>query len=139
MDTTFANSFASLCHHKTSIKGIVQDYVIKFNESQLAIENIISKTTELVKQLIDAFNGKQVLGRLVAKVNFIHLNSITQEEEIRTYHFPSFSVEKIVDVEDFFVKHMTKIGNRLHSFNTNGSNLIIKNIEHIHVQLTVGK
>ena len=133
--STFSNSFACLCHHKTSLKGTVQDFVINFNKAQYHIENIIWETAELIQQLVASFKGKRVRGRLIAKVNFIHFNSETNTEEIRPYHFPSYRAEEIEDVEEFFVGHMTKIASRLDSFHKNGSNLRIKNIEHIHIEL----
>ena len=57
--------------------------------------------------------------------------------EERFYHFSSYQSEKVYDVNDFFERHMTKIASRFDSFNTNGSNLLIKNIAHIHVLLTL--
>lgn len=136
----FDNAFASLCHHRTSVRGVVQDYVLNFNEQQLVLEEIVTKTSELVKQLIESFHESRcVLGRLVAKVNYVHFNAITNEEEIRAYHFPSYSSEEIENVDEFFVKHMTKIASRMDSFHSHGSNLVIKNIEHIHIQLTLKK
>ena len=45
--------------------------------------------------------------------------------------------EKVYDVNEFFVRHMTKIASRLDSFNVNGSNLLLKNIAHVHVVLTL--
>lgn len=135
---SFDNTFASLCHHRTSVRGVIQDYVLNFNEQQLVLEEIVSKTSELVKQLIETFHeSRVVLGRLVAKVNYAHFNAITNEEEIRAYHFPSYSAEEIENVDEFFVKHMTKIASRMDSFHSHGSNLVIKNIEHIHIQLTI--
>lgn len=136
---SITNSFASLCHHKTSMRGAIQDYVINFNSKQLVLEEIVLQTSELVKRLIESFKGRHVLGRLVAKVNFIHINSVTNVEEIRAYHFPSFSTEEIEDAREFFIKHMSKIASRMDSFNANGSNLVIRDIEHIHIQLTVAK
>lgn len=111
--------------------------MISFHEIQCHIEDIIWETAELLQQLVDSFRDKRVKGRLVAKVNFIHLNFHSNEEEIRAYHFPSYQAEEIENVEEFYVGHMTRIASRLDSFHTNGSNLVIKNIEHIHIQLTV--
>ena len=71
------------------------------------------------------------------KVNFIHFNSQSDEQSLRTYYFPSYKAEQIEDVEDFYVRHMTKIASRLDSFNHNGSNLVIENVECIFIQLTL--
>jgi hypothetical protein len=100
-------------------------------------ENIVQKTAKLLHQLIDSYDGKRLLGRLIAKVNFVHINPMTNEEEIRPYHFASYKSQKIDDVDEFYVSHMKKIASRLDTFTSNGSNLVIKNIEHIHIQLSV--
>ena len=135
---SFSNSFACLSHHKSSLRGVVQDYVLNFNSLQFQIEDtIVTATLELIEQLVSSLNGKRVLGRLVAKVNYTHINSLTNETSDRAYHFPSYSLEEIEDVEDFYTRHMTKIIMRMDSFNNNGSNLMIKNIEHIHIQLSI--
>ena len=135
--STFSNSFASLSYYKSSLKGTVEDYVISFNATQFVIEDTIWETSELVHKLIASFKGKRVFGRLIAKINFVHFNSETNQEEIRHYHFPSYRAEEIEDVDEFFVGHMTKIASRLDTFTSNGSNLVIKNIERIHIQLSV--
>ena len=135
--SSFSNPFACLSHHKTSLRGAVQDYVLNFNSLQFQIEDIVTETLDLIEQLISSLNGRRVLGRLVAKVNYTHINSMTNEENDRSYHFPSYSSEEIEDVEDFYTRHMTKIISRMDSFNKNGSNLMIKNVEHIHIQLSV--
>lgn len=130
------NSHACLSHHKTSVRGKIRDYVMSFNDKQDDLNEIVNRTSELVEQLFSSFNDKRVSGRLVAKVNFNHLNSETQQVSERAYHFPSYASEEVIDVEDFFIRHMMKIASRMDSFNENGSNLVIKNIEHIHIQLT---
>ena len=135
--TSFSNQFAYVCHHKTSIKEKVRDYVIKFNTLQQDIERIIPETFELMEQLIQSLDGKKICARLIAKVNFIHFNSQSDEQSLRTYYFPSYKAEQIEDVEDFYVRHMTKIASRLDSFNHNGSNLVIENVECIFIQLTL--
>lgn len=134
--SSFTNAHACLSHHKTSIRGKIQDYVISFNQNQHDLNEIVNQTCELVEQLFSSFSGKRVSGRLIAKVNFTHFNSETGQDSNRAYHFPSYQSEEVIDVEDFFTMHMMKIASRLDSFNVNGSNLVIKNIEHIHIQLT---
>lgn len=133
----FSNSFACLKHHKTSLKGTVKDYVFNFNLVEYHLESIVQKTATLLHQLIDSYDGKHLLGRLIAKVNFVHINPMTNEEELRPYHFASYKSEKIEDVDEFYVSHMKKIASRLDTFTSNGSNLVIRNIEHIHIQLSV--
>ena len=134
--TTFSSSFACLRHHKDSLRGKVKDYVISFNEPQQDIEAMIEATFEVVQKLFLTFKDKRICGRLIAKVDYFHFNIEQEKESERSYHFPSYSSEEIMDVYDFFQRHMMKIASRMHSFNANGSNLLIKKIEHIHIQLS---
>ena len=101
------------------------------------MEHVLFITSDLFKQLIESFGDKKIVARLVAKVKFLHVNNISNETEDRCYHFASYSSESVYDADDFFQKHMTKIASRLDSFNANGSNLMIKNIVHIHILLTI--
>lgn len=135
--TSFNNPFACVCHHKSSKLGKCHDYVIKFNTVHSSIDDIIPETCDLIEQLIHSLKATKIFARLIAKVNFQHFNSRTNEQSSRSYHFPSYQSEEIVDVEDFYVRHMTKIASRLDSFNENGSNLVIENIECIYIQLSI--
>ena len=135
--SSFSNQFAYVSFHKSSVKEKVRDYVIKFNTLQRNIENIIPKTIQLIEKLIYSFSAKRIFARLIAKVNFVHFNHLTNEQTCRSYYFPSYKTEKIEDIEDFYVRHLTKIASRLDSFNENGSNLIIENIESIFIQMMI--
>lgn len=134
---SFSNQFAYVCLHKTSLKERVRDYALKFNSLKRNMEDIIPETIWLIENLIKSIGLKRMCGRLIAKVNFVHFNSLTDEQTRRTYYFPSYKSEEIDDVEDFYVRHLTKIASRLDSFNENGSNLVIENIECIFIQLTI--
>jgi hypothetical protein len=134
---SFHNNCASLDFHKQSLKGKVQDFIISFNEEQTDIQHVLKLTWDLFQQLVNSFPEKDVIARLVAKVNFIHVNNLKDEMEERSYHFPSYRSEKVFDAEKIFKEHMTKIASRLDSFNTNGSNLLLKNIAHIHILITL--
>ena len=137
--STFTNSSACISLHRRSSHDIVQDYVIKFNSVKLDFEEIANETLGLIEQLIQSLEDKQVSGRLIAKVNFDHYNFVKDEIDPRTYYFPSYSSEDIVNVKEFFDRHLRKIANRLDTFHDGGSNLIIKNIEFIFVQLSLRK
>ena len=134
---SFNNQFAYICHHKSSKWDIAHDYVIKFNTVQRSIDQIIPETFELVEQLMNSLKFSRVKARLIAKINFDHFNPQTHEQSSRSYHFSSYQSEVIDDLEDFYVRHMTKIASRLDTFNENGSNLVIKDIECIYMQLTI--
>ena len=134
---SFCNDYASLDFYKQSLKGTVQDFIFAFKKEQTDIQQILNITLDLFEQLVESFTDKIISARLVAKVRFIHVNYVSNETEERFYHFSSYQSEKVYDVNDFFERHMTKIASRLDSFNANGSNLLIKNIAHIHVLLTL--
>ena len=132
----FENDVASLKIHRQSLRGKVVDFIFHFNEEQTDMEQVLRLTLDLFRQLIESYGDKILHARLVAKVRFIHLNNVTNEEEERFYHFSSYQSEKVFNTDDFFQRHMAKIISRLDSFNANGSNLLIKNIAHLHVLLT---
>ena len=41
---TFKNDFAKISHHKTSLKGKLQNYIISFENERLDVHEIISST-----------------------------------------------------------------------------------------------
>ena len=135
---TFKNDFANISHHKTSLKGKVQDYIISFENQQLDVHEIISSTHIIFQELYQYFTdkGKTLSGRLIAQVNYISKND-NKEESLTKIHFPSYSSEHILNDKEFFERHMLKIASRMDSFHRNGSNLCLKNIPHIHVELNV--
>ena len=133
---SFFNNCASLNFHKRSLKGAVEDYIISFNEEHATIAYVLLITQDLFEQLMNNFSYQQAKVRLIAKVCFIHVNNGTHEAEERFYHFPSYQTEEVIDSKEFYQRHMNKIARRLDAFNLGGSNLLIKNIAHIHIQLT---
>ena len=130
----FANKETTLCLYKQALHGICQDYVIKFNQEQNDIEGVIPLALDLVQEVVRnrQIEDKMVKGRLVAVVRYIREKD---NDVVRTYH-PSFQSETIYDVEEFFIRHMMKIAQRMEEFNNKGSNLCIKDIEEIHLHLT---
>lgn len=133
---SFVNDCASIELYKQSMKGTLKDFIISFNEEQTDMEQVLMKTQSLFLDLIDSHDDQLIKARLVAKVRFVHINNVTDEMEERFYHFPSYQAEHVIDMRDFYQRHMMKIAKRLDSFNQNGSNLLIKNIAHIHILLT---
>jgi len=137
---SYANQFAALSHYKNSKRGKIVDFVINFHEKQQDIELIVTQTYEIFDQLIQHYfqDGKRVKARLVARVRYKHSNAIdpTRSDE-RIYYFPSYQSEEIEDPEDFFTSHMMKIASRMDNFHSNGSNLVLAYIEHIHVEINV--
>lgn len=131
---SYSNNFGDLTFYKSSLKGTVQDFVVSFNDNFTDIESIIDETFELVKHLFDKFIDFKA--RLIAKVNYFHLNEYQKIISERSYHFPSYQSENVINAQDFFTRHMAKIASRMDAFHTNGSNLIIDKIEHIHIAIT---
>ena len=132
----FSNDCAYLNFHKESLRGRVKDYAISFYNVATDFDLILDDTFDIFQRLFDKNAGKPFFARLVAKVNFWHINSETGVTEERSYHFPSLQSERVTIPHDFFQRHMQKIVSRMDTFLSNGSNLLIKNIEHIHIQLS---
>lgn len=130
-----SNKYGNLCLHKTTFSKRVSDYQINFKEVEVDFNLLLHKTFDLFLTVMTRYKNHHVLGRLIAKVNFIHTNSNGVEQE-RSYHFPSFKAHEIEEPLFFFKANMMKIVERLDTFNKEGSNLVLKNIEHIHILIT---
>ena len=132
---SFSNDCGTLSFHKESLKGRLQDYVIEFHKDEMEINLMIDDTYDLFFKLMEKFKDKIVHARLVAKMHFQHFGKEDKVDD-RFYHFGSFSSEVVNDPRDFFERHMMKISQRLDDFNAHGSNLVLKTISHIHIQLS---
>ena len=130
----YVNEDITMSLHKECFGGAAQDFVIRFKKPQTSINDIIEISSAVIKKLIHTYlqRGKFVKGRLVARVLYV---SMTNDNIIPYYH-PSYESERINNVEDFYTHHMLKIAQRMDNFNQNGSNLIINNIEEIHLHLS---
>ena len=134
-----SNVNGKLSLYKTSLRGAVQDYVITFTSEECNIQCVIDHTYELFKKLITYYqeSNTDISCRLVAKVNFFHVNQVTGEISERSYYFPSCKSEVVVgDIDYFYKTHMLKIAKRLDYFHVNGSNFQIQNIESIHILIS---
>ena len=131
------NEFGTVAFHRQSLRHVIQDYVITLNEYESDIEAATSKAHDLFKQLMDHFKDVDIKARLIAKMSFIRVNDDLIPMEETEYHFASYAQERVIDVDDFFVRHMQKIGSRLDEFNDKGSRLLLKGMKHLHISLTV--
>lgn len=131
---SYSNDCGKLSFHKESLKGKVQDYVIEFAEEMVDIPSILEGAYDLFLQLMEKFQDKTVLARLVAKVMFQRVGQEGEVEE-EAYHFGSVTQE-VVNPRDFFVNHMMIISSRLVDVNKYGSNWVMKTISHLHVNLS---
>ena len=131
----FSDDFATLTEYKVSLRKRIVDYVIRFHSEQVDIHLVIKRSFNIVKQLVEKYQRKDktIKGRLVALVNYVH----TVNETSVSYYHPSFQTETIDDVDNFFYTHMLKIVERMENMNRHGSNLLIKNIQEIHLHITV--
>ena len=130
-----SNDFGTVCLYKTSLNKRVIDYAISFNGDEHDFDLLIHKTYDLFMAIMKQHEGKRIFGRLVAKVNFIHVD-LNEDDNVRSYHFPSYATHEIEMPHDFFNRNMMKIASRLNDFNKEGSNLLLKNIEHIHILIS---
>ena len=130
----YHNEHFTLSLHKECFGGAAQDFVMRFKRRETSIEEIISISSDIVKQVIEIYQRKRkvVSGRLVARVVY---SSVHKKEPIIYYH-PSFQMERIHDAEDFYMRHMLKIVNRMDTFNHEGSNLVIEKIDEIHLHFS---
>ena len=128
----FVNDFGTLRSHRKSFKGRVEDFVITYCKEEVNVGGIIDGAYQLFHELMTSCNDKVVKARLVAKVDYEHVLS----SESRSYHFASLPAEVVDDPRDFFERHMNKISERLEDFNEHGSNLVIRRICCIYIQLS---
>lgn len=139
MDNTiqFKNDFCSLKFHKQSLRGAVRDYIVSFAKDECDIELVITRTAKIFEQLMETLKDYKVSGRIVAEIEFVKVNLLNESIEVVSFHFASHKTETIYDVEEFYENHMRKIVSRLDQFNHQGSNLLLRRIKHIHLQLNV--
>ena len=130
------NDRGKLTFNRQSVRGLVQDYVITFNDNETSIEEVIEDAYDLFNKLMEKFKDKTIKVRLIVKIEFASVRD-TKEIETRHYHFTSYQAEYVNDREEFFKRHMSKIASRLNDFNKNGSNLIMKRILDCHIAITV--
>ena len=129
----FSNAHARLVHHRNSLRA--SDYRIDFLHATDTIEAAIEAGGALAEKLVGHLHAQDrtVKGCLVARVTYVRLST---EEEVVYYHTSS-PAEVIDDATEFFIAHMLKIGERMATLHANGSNLLIKAITCIHMQITV--
>ena len=86
----------------------MQDYCTNINEEHFDLSKVVEQMLDLFQLLMKAIKNKP-LARLLVKLMFVHVNQETIEIDQRSYLFPSFSSEKVVDVKEFYELHMKKL------------------------------
>ena len=135
-DIEVTNKYGKLCLHKRSKLGVIQDYMISFEENDSNIEGVLSKTLDLFQDLMRHFDNQRVKARLIAQVHYIRLNDQHEIIGDEDYHFASYRAEEVFDANQFYERHMCKIASRMDSFHKRGSRLLIHCIKHIHIQVS---
>lgn len=135
MSSLFENNFCSLFHHGNSLKGKITDYVIKFHDEQMDMDIIAKDAFDVVKNLFNSYSEKDktVSARMITLVNYFH----TEKKEMVQHYHSSGHAEVVNDPESFYFYHMLSMGDRMNAFNNKGSNLIIRNVEEIHIHINV--
>lgn len=130
----YNNEDITLSLHKECFGGAAQDFVMRFKKRETSIEDIISISSNVVKRVIEIYQRKRtvVFGRLVARVVY----STMRDNKLVVYYHPSYQSERIHNGKDFYTRHMMKIVQRMDKFNREGSNLLIENIDEIHLHFS---
>ena len=136
---TITNEFGNLCLHRQSTRGVVQDYIVTFDQEESDIKSVIDKSYDLFEQLMNHFKDVWVKVRLIAQVNYLRVNENHEVIGQEDFHFASYQAEEVLDTKDFYERHMAKIASRMDGFHQRGSRLLLNRFKHIHIALTVCK
>ena len=136
-DIELTNASGKLCLHRQSLRERVQDYIISFDEEVADIQMVVGKTFDLFQQLMNKFKEDEVKARLIAQVSYLRLNDQHEVVGEEDYHFSSYQMEKVMDVSDFYNRHLAKVASRMDAFHQNGSRLLINHIKHIHISMMI--
>ena len=136
---TITNEFGNLCLHARSKRGVVQDYIVTFDQEESNIKSVIDKSYDLFEQLMNHFKDVWIKVRLIAQVNYLRVNENHEVIGQEDFHFASYQAEEVFDAKDFYERHMSKIASRMDGFHQRGSRLLLNRFKHIHIALTVCK
>ena len=131
-----SNDFGEICLYQTSLKGVVDDYIFKFSHNVTDLHVVVNDIKSLLEKLFEYLNDTSIKARMIAKVSYLHVNENSEEQDLRYYHFPSYSADSLEDDEnlnDWVTRHLCRIIERLDNFHANGSNLLLNRIEHLHI------
>ena len=132
-----ANACARLCFHRQSLRGSVIDLIIHFNQDETAIDSIVDKTFDLFQHVDQELETCTYKARLIAECEYQRLNEVQDVIETVSYHFGSYSSERVTNAQSFYTRHLEKIASRMDTFHRRGSNLVFQRIKHIHIALSI--
>lgn len=125
--------------NRHSAKGTVVDYQIVLPPNETNIDDVIRKTEDLFTAICMFYFANRWKARLIALCEYERLNNEGEVIGRETYHHASYYSEwcSLMLAEEFYRRHMTRIGSRIESFLRNGSSLRFTAFKHIHVAVTV--
>ena len=94
-ELVLVNEFCKLCFHSQSLRGVVQDYIISFEDDEVDLNLVVEKSYDLFEKLMEHFKNKNVKARLIAQINFIRMNDRNEIVGNEDYHFSSYSQERV--------------------------------------------
>ena len=123
--------------HSQSLRGSVIDLIIHFHRDESVIENVLDRTLDLFLYIHEQLKRCTYKARLIAHCEYHRINAVQDVIEKVSYHFASYSAERVTDANAFYARHLQKIASRMDSFHQRGSNLIFQRIKHIHIALSI--
>ena len=122
-----------------SEKGVVADYQIILPPNEQTVDSVIRKTEDLFEAICAFYIDFRWKARLVALCEYQRLTNDGEACGRKTYHHASYQSEwcSLWTAEEFYRRHMDKIGNRVETFLRNGSSLRFSAFKHIHIAVTV--
>ena len=132
-----SNDCANIRFHRQSLRGSVIDLVLNFEKDETEMETILEKTLDLFLGIHEALGTCIYKARLVAECEYHRLNVLQDVVEEASYHFASYSAERVTNPRDFYARHLEKIASRMDTFHQQGSNLSFQRIKHIHIALSL--
>ena len=78
------------------------DYCIKSNETHSDMSKIVEETLHLSQSAMKDIKHRKGCARLVAKVNFVHVNRETNEMDERSCHSSFIFTQEVVHVKEFY-------------------------------------
>ena len=125
--------------NRYSVNGVVVDYQIVLADDLTDIHEVIGKTEDLFEAICLFYVDYQWKARLIAQCEYARLNNEGEVIGIETYHHASYHTEwcSLFGAEEFYTRHMMKIGSRIETFLRSGSSLRFVRFKHIHIAVTV--
>ena len=127
--------------NRHSAKGVVADYQIILPVNELTIEDVIYKTQDLFNAICVHYIANRWKARLIALSEYERISNEGEVVGRETYHHASYYSEwcSLIYAEEFYRRHLMRIGSRVDSFLRNGSSLRFVGYKHIHIAVSVAR